>query len=79
MKKKSRLEVLRGKLRRMGELAPIHDEMPENIAASFIAEMRICPDCAAAAARNWRPGSPGSLLAADDVVAAFRIGKDSVN
>jgi len=63
MKKKSRLEVLRGKLRRMGELATIHNAMPEAIAESFIAEMRFCPDCAGAAARNWRPGMRGSLLA----------------
>lgn len=79
MKKKSRLEVLRGKLQRIGEHGPIHDAMPENIAESFIAEMRFCPDCAAAAAKNWRPGMRGSLLASNDAGTGFRIGKDKVN
>jgi hypothetical protein len=53
--KKSRLEILRGKLRRMGETAAIRDDMPEDVAESFIAELQFCPDCGADAAKNWRP------------------------
>ena len=55
MKKKSRLEILRGKLKRMGECDDVHPEMPEEVAEAFIAELRFDPDVGAIAARAWRP------------------------
>ena len=55
MKKKSRLEILRGKLKKMGECDEVHPEMPEDVAEAFIAELRFDPDCGAIAARTWRP------------------------
>ncbi len=54
MKKKSRVEILRGKLKRMGESDDIDPEMPEDVADSFLAELRFDPDCGAIAARSWR-------------------------
>lgn len=53
MKKKSRVEILRGKLKRMGESDDIDPEMPEEVADSFLAELRFDPDCGAIAARSW--------------------------
>lgn len=53
--RKSKLEILRGRLRRAGFSDPIRDDMPEDVAAAFLFEMNLCPDCAAAAASNWRP------------------------
>lgn len=55
MTKKSRVEILQGKLRRMGESDALHPEMPEEVAEAFIAELRFDPCCAAMAAHNWRP------------------------
>lgn len=55
MKKKSRVEILRGKLRRMGESDDVHPEMPEEVASSFLAHVRFDPDCGAIAARSWSP------------------------
>lgn len=55
MKKKSRVEILRGKLRRMGESDAIHPEMPDDVADIFLAHVRFDPDCAAIAARSWSP------------------------
>ena len=53
--RKSRLEVLRGKLKRAGFTEPIRDDLPEDVAASLIAEMWLCPCCAAAGAARWQP------------------------
>lgn len=53
--RKTKLEILRGKLQRSGFTDPIRDDMPEEVAASFLAEMTLWPDCAAAAAREWAP------------------------
>jgi hypothetical protein len=55
MKKRSKVEILRGKLRRLGVSDEVHTGMPEDVAGSFIAELRFCPDTGAIAARNWRP------------------------
>jgi hypothetical protein len=77
MKKKSRLEILRGKIARQGIKVTIRDDMPEEVAASFIAEMTLCPDCAAAAAQNWEPGTPRMLSA--DFFAALGGADDEVN
>jgi hypothetical protein len=70
--KKSRLEILRGKLRRMGETAAIRDDMPEDVAESFIAELQLCPDCAAAAAKNWRPDNRNEQLFIKEMFADQR-------
>lgn len=56
MKKKSRLEILRGKLKRMGESDDVHPAMPDEVAEAFLAELQFDPDCGAIAARSWRPG-----------------------
>ena len=53
--RKSRVEILRGKLRRMGECDEIHPAMTEEVAESFIAELQLDPDVGAIAARDWRP------------------------
>jgi hypothetical protein len=53
--KKSRVEILRGKLRRMGESDELHPAMPDDVADSFLAELRLDPDVGAIAARSWRP------------------------
>ena len=53
--KKSRIAILRGKLRRMGESDELHPEMPDDVADAFIAELRLDPDVGAIAARAWRP------------------------
>ena len=53
--KKSRLEILRGKLEKSGIRVALRDDMPEDVAALFIREMLVCPDCAGAAAQNWTP------------------------
>lgn len=55
MKKKSRMEILRGRLRRMGESDDLHPDMPDDVAETFLAHLRFDPDCGAIAARNWRP------------------------
>ncbi len=55
MRKKSRVEILRGKLTRMGESSDIHPDMPDDVADAFLAHLRFDPDCAAIAARTWRP------------------------
>lgn len=55
MKKKSKVEILRGKLKRIGESDDIHPDMPEDVADSFLAELRFDPDCGAIAALSWRP------------------------
>lgn len=62
MKKKSRLEVLRGKIARAGLRVTIRDDMPEEIAESFLGEMRLCLDCAAAGAAQWSPGRKGGVV-----------------
>jgi hypothetical protein len=53
--KKLRVEILRGKLARLNVKGTISSDMPEEVAAGFLAEMRLCPDCAAAAAVHWCP------------------------
>ena len=53
--KKSRVAILRGKLKRMGESDELHPEMPDDVADAFIAELRLDPDVGAIAARAWRP------------------------
>jgi hypothetical protein len=53
--KKSRVEILRGKLKKMGESDEIDSSMPEDVADCFLAELRFDPDCGAIAARSWRP------------------------
>lgn len=55
MKKKSRVEILRGKMRRMGESDEVHPEMTAEVADSFLAQIRFDPDCGAIAARSWSP------------------------
>ncbi|HEX7705900.1 MAG TPA: hypothetical protein VF701_05515 [Thermoanaerobaculia bacterium] len=55
MKKKSRVEILRGKLRRMGESDDIHPEMTEDAADAFLAEIRFNPCGGPIAARAWSP------------------------
>ena len=56
--RKSRVEILRGKLRRMEESDELHPEMPDDVADSFLAELRLDPDVGAIAARSWRPDNP---------------------
>jgi hypothetical protein len=56
--RKSRVEILRGKLRRMGETSELHPEMPDEVAESFLAELRFDPNVGAIAARSWRPDHP---------------------
>ncbi len=53
--KKSRVAILRGKLKRMGESDDLHPEMPDDVADAFIAELSLDPDVGAIAARSWRP------------------------
>ena len=53
--KKSRVAILRGRLKRMGESDDLHPQMPEDAADAFIALLRLDPDIAAIAARAWRP------------------------
>lgn len=53
--RKSRTEILRGKLLRMGESDLLHPDMPDDVADAFIAHLRFDPDCGAIAARAWRP------------------------
>lgn len=62
-KRKSRLEILRGKVQRaLGPGHTVRDDMPEEIAESFIAEMRFCcDDCGARAATHWTPGQRGGF------------------
>ncbi len=55
MKKKSRVEILRGKLRRMGESDAIHPAMPEDVAEAFLAHVRFDPCVGPIAARDWSP------------------------
>lgn len=55
MKKKSRVEILRGKLRRMGESDDVHPDMPEDVAEVFIAHLRFDPCVGPKIARDWRP------------------------
>jgi len=55
MKRKSRVEILRGKLRRMGERDDIHPEMPEDVAEAFVAHLRFDPCVGPIMARDWRP------------------------
>lgn len=76
MKKKSRLEILRSKIARSGIDVVIRDDMPEDVAASFIAEMRLCPDCAAAAAQHWKPGPKPT---AAELFFANRDGADAIH
>jgi hypothetical protein len=76
MKGKSRLEILRGKIARQDIKVTIRDDMPEDVAASFIAEMTLCPDCAAAAAEHWEPGT---RMSSDDFLAALGGTDDEVN
>ena len=53
--KKSRIEILKGKLRRMGESDAIHPDMPEDVAESFISHLSFDPDVGPIMARDWRP------------------------
>lgn len=53
--KKSRVEILKGKLRRMGESDALHPEMPDDVANAFLAELQLDPEDGPVAARKWRP------------------------
>ena len=53
--KKSRVAILRGKLKRMGESDDLHPQMPDDAADAFIALLRLDPDVGAIAACAWRP------------------------
>ena len=55
MRRQRRIDLLRSRIKKLGIRLKVRDDMPEEVAASFLAEMKVCPDCAAAAANAWMP------------------------
>ena len=73
---KRRVDVLRKRLEKKVGPVNISDNMPDRVAERFLAEMRFCPDCAAAAAQRW---SETSAPPNQSPVARLDAGDDAPN